>query len=152
MVGSGAGAGFEGNNTGNMLTPFSQSDEGFSVVPGEQVGQLYAYRINASAVILGTRRASVFGASIGIGAVAGGKYRCLAENAIANSRLEISIDATGKPSLRIHYSILFDEANSFFFHRSKLRDHCIYEVVSYAFQHDSAISEPNFIQVCYTDH
>ena len=92
MAGSGAGAGFESNNTGNMLTPFSQSDEGFSVVPGEQVGQLYAYRINASAVILGTRRASVFGASVGIGAGAGGVYECRAKNDNADRVYTITIN------------------------------------------------------------
>ena len=91
-----SGAGFEGNDTGNMLTPFSPSDEGFSVLPNEQVGQLYAYRINDSAVILGTRRASVFGASVGIGPVANGDYRCLAENDNTNNILTISIDVTSK--------------------------------------------------------
>ena len=93
---AGSGAGFEGNDTGNMLTPFSLSGEGFSVLPDEQVGQLYAYRINDSAVVLGTRRASVFGASVGIGAVASGEYQCLAENDNANNILTISIDVTSK--------------------------------------------------------
>ena len=100
MIGSGVGAGageYDGN-AGNMLTPMND-DMLFSVVPNEQVGQLYAYRINNSAVVLGTRRASTFGASIGIGLVANGMYRCLAENDNANSQRTININVTSM----IHY-------------------------------------------------
>ena len=103
-VGSGvdAGAGAGVDNTGNRLTPMSINDEEFSVAPDEQVGQLYAYRINDSAVILGTRESSTFGASIGIGSVAGRTYQCLAENANANrdSRITISCLLYTSPSPR----------------------------------------------------
>ena len=95
MTGSGVGTGDDISNAGNMLTPISMND-GFSVVPNEQVGQLYAYRINDSAVVLGTRRASTFGASIGIGSVASGTYRCLAENDNANSQNIITISINSK--------------------------------------------------------
>ena len=88
VTGSGAG--------GNMLTPISMIEEAFPVVPNEQVGQLYAYRINNSAVVLGTRRASTFGASIGIGTVASGTYRCLAKNANANSQNLTTISVSSK--------------------------------------------------------
>ncbi len=94
-IGAGAGAG-DDSNAGNMLTPVSLNNDSFSVVPNEQVGQLYAYRINDSAVVLGTRRASTFGASIGIGSVASGTYQCLAENDNANSQSIINVNVTSK--------------------------------------------------------
>ena len=72
------------------------SDEKFSVIADEQVGQLYAYRINNSAVVLGTRRSSTFGASIGIGSVAQGKYKCIAENENANRELDITVSLLSK--------------------------------------------------------
>ncbi len=97
-LGAGAGAGADDSNTGNMLTPMNDDDT-FSVVPNEQVGQLYAYRINDSAVVLGTRRTSTFGASIGIGSVASGMYRCQAENDNANSQSVININVTSKLQL-----------------------------------------------------
>lgn len=74
-----------------MLMPMS--NEQFSVVADEQVGQLYAYRINSSAVVLGTRRASTFGASIGIESVADGIYQCLAENTNAVNDTSITVDS-----------------------------------------------------------
>ena len=79
-----------------MLTPVFENNVGFSVVPNEQVGQLYAYRINDSAVVLGTRRASTFGASIGIGSVANGTYWCLAQNDNANSQSIITVSTKSK--------------------------------------------------------
>ena len=75
LTGSGAGV---NNDTDNLLTPVFSTIE---VIPDEKIGQLYAYRINSSAVVLGTRKASEFGASIGIETVADGVYRCVAENA-----------------------------------------------------------------------
>ena len=95
-VDAGAGAGAGADNTSNILTPMSMGDEEFSVVPNEQVGQLYAYRINDSAVVLGTREASTFGASIGIESVADGTYQCRAENANANSDSRITISVPSK--------------------------------------------------------
>ena len=99
--GAGAGAGADNSNAGNMLTPID--DDMFSVVPNEQVGQLYAYRINDSAVVLGTRRASTFGASIGIGSIANGTYRCLAENDNAISQNIVNINVTSKLHCLIYY-------------------------------------------------
>ena len=93
---TGAGAGADSGDAGNMLTPMSMSDNGFPVVPNEQVGQLYAYRINDSAVVLGTRRASTFGASIGIGSVTSGTYQCVAENDNANSESNVTISVLSK--------------------------------------------------------
>ena len=95
-AGAGAGAGADGNDTGLLLTPMAMSNERISVIPDEQVGQLYAYRINNSAVVLGTRRTSSFGASIGIELVAQGKYRCIAENSLAKSEVIITISLQGK--------------------------------------------------------
>ena len=100
--GAGAGAGADSGDAGNMLTPMSMSDNGFPAVPNEQVGQLYAYRINDSAVVLGTRRASTFGASIGIGSVANGTYRCLAENDNAKSESSVTISVLSKFTFCYH--------------------------------------------------
>ena len=96
-TGSGVEPGVDGSDTGNKLTPIvSSSIEDFRVLPGEQVGQLYAYRINTSAVVLGTRKAGTFGASIGIGSVAQGQYQCLAENVNAKSDVGITISVLSK--------------------------------------------------------
>ena len=88
---TGSGVGIDSSDTGNMLTPISSSNEQFSVVADEQVGQLYAYRINDSAVVLGTRSARSFGASIGIESIAAGDYQCLAANVNARNIFTISI-------------------------------------------------------------
>ena len=95
-TGSGVDPGVDGSDTGNKLTPISSSIEDFSVLPGEQVGQLYAYRINSSAVVLGTRKAGTFGASVGIGSVAQGQYQCLAKNVNAKSNARITISVSSK--------------------------------------------------------
>ena len=66
------------------------------MIPDEQVGQLYAYRINSSAVILGTRKAGTFGASIGIRSEAQGQYQCLAKNVNAKRDVGITISVLSK--------------------------------------------------------
>ena len=95
-TGSGVDPGVDGSDTGNKLTPISSSIEDFFVLPGEQVGQLYAYHINSSAVVLGTRKAGTFGASVGIGSVAQGQYQCLAKNVNAKSNARITISVSSK--------------------------------------------------------
>ena len=98
LIGSGAGAGDGANDsdTDNLLTPVFSHIEHFFVVPDEQVGQFYAYRINSSAVVLGTRKAGTFGASVGIGSVAQGQYQCLAKNVNAKSNARITISVSSK--------------------------------------------------------
>ncbi len=74
----------------------------FEPVTGEAVGQLYSYRLNDSAVYLGTRRRIEFGASIGIGNIADGLYTCFAKNENENNTLEISITVLCKLHLLIN--------------------------------------------------
>lgn len=95
-TGSGVDPGIDNSDSGSKLTPISSNIEDFSVLPGERVGQLYAYRINSSAVVLGTRKAGTFGASVGIGSVAEGQYQCLAENVNAKSNVRITISVLSK--------------------------------------------------------
>lgn len=57
----------------------------------ERSGQLYAYRVNSSAVYLGTRNAAELGAAVGIGVIAGGTYSCVARNGNANKSVEITV-------------------------------------------------------------
>ena len=135
MVGSGGGAG-----DSIMLTPIST----FFVVPNEQVGQLYAYRINDSAVVLGTRRASTFGASIGIGSLANGAYRCLAENDNTNSQRIVTVSTASKficfPFvLLLATCCLFLSFNCCW---------CLHEVLSHIFQHSCGAPELDIIHIC----
>ena len=135
MVGSGGGAG-----DSIMLTPIST----FFVVPNEQVGQLYAYRINDSAVVLGTRRASTFGASIGIGSLANGTYRCLAENDNTNSQRIITVSTASKficfPFvLLLATCCLFLSFNCCW---------CLHVVLSHIFQHSCGAPELDIIHIC----
>ena len=140
VTGSGAG--------GNMLTPISMIEDTFPVVPNEQVGQLYAYRINDSAVVLGTRRASTFGASIGIGAVASGTYRCIAENDNAESESDVIISVASRLCQLILYLLL--ASSIVFFHRSICSRLCLHEGLCRSFQHHSETSKSGFIHVCCT--
>ena len=71
---------------------------GFSQVPMEQSGQLYAYRVNPSSAYLGTRRAEEFGAAIGIGLNAGGEYMCIARNRNENASVTLEVDVEGEVS------------------------------------------------------
>lgn len=78
--------------------PFQRNENGsgFSQVSMEQSGQLYAYRVNSSAVYLGTRNAAEFGAAIGIGVIADGTYTCIAQNRneSASVNLTVTVDGT----------------------------------------------------------
>ena len=92
------------NSTVENESNFAESASGSGIEPivtqvmlaDEVAGQLYAYRLNRSAVILGTRDENFFGAAIGIGAVASGRYRCLAENDNVNSTTVVNIILSGK--------------------------------------------------------
>ena len=73
-----------------------QNVTGFSQVSEESSGQLYAYRVNSSAVYLGTRNAQEFGAAIGIGIVANGTYNCNAQNLNEVNSKEITVIVQSK--------------------------------------------------------
>ena len=79
----------ESQRSGNMSGEFQQ-------VLGEISGQLYAYRVNSSAVYLGTRNAAELGAAIGIGMSAGGMYVCVARNGNADKRVVITVTVNCK--------------------------------------------------------
>lgn len=92
MDGSGSGSGDFTLSPTSELRPL----DSYMTVSHEEVGQLYAYRLNRSAVILGTRDSRTFGAAIGIGAMADVSYRCLASNANVNRSVELSITASSE--------------------------------------------------------
>ena len=64
-------------------------------VSGEMRGQLYAYRVNSSAVYLGTRNAAELGAAIGLGETAQGTYSCVARNENARRSVNITVQVNG---------------------------------------------------------
>ena len=66
--------------------------------PSDELGQLYAYRISKSAVLLRTRETFADGQRIPIGIrnVASGTYTCVARNANANTETVTSIEVSGK--------------------------------------------------------
>ena len=90
------------NETAIHLTP------PYETLSDEIAGQLYAYRLNRSAVILGTRDENVFGAAVGIGALASGRYSCSAENSKINRSVEVAIRVTSEICLK---SSIFKELN-----------------------------------------
>ena len=61
----------------------------------ERAGQLYAYRLNESAVILGTRDNETLGSPVGIKSVADGSYECLIQNPNAIETKLLTISVTG---------------------------------------------------------
>lgn len=67
-----------------------------SQVQGERAGQLYAYRINTSAVVLSTRDNVTLGAAVGIKTVANGMYRCDARNDNENRTVFLKVNVTCK--------------------------------------------------------
>ena len=86
-----------GNET-QVISPLPSNDSNTFPILTEQPGQLYAYRISRSQVLLGTRRSDTLGASVGIGLVAQGQYQCVSRNAIVNNSLSLSIGIEGKSS------------------------------------------------------
>ena len=84
------------HNTSSSTPPRMDSPHSNIIVHDEVAGQLYAYRLTHSAVILGTRDRSIFGADVGIGEMANGRYKCLAESEYSSSDLELSIRVSGE--------------------------------------------------------
>lgn len=72
-----------------------------NLLKDEQLGQVYAYRINDTRVVLGTRRADVFGAAIGIGEIANGTYECFGENSNTNTTKLLHLNVIG--NLPLYY-------------------------------------------------
>lgn len=64
----------------------SGDSEGIDILPidseieSQMAGQVYAYRHNATFVVLGTRKRDVLGAAVGINEISNGKYQCIATN------------------------------------------------------------------------
>jgi len=65
----------------------------------EVLGDVYAYRYNATRVVLGTRSTDVFGASIGISIVANGTYECYAKNDETSSGRLLHLKVLGNYSI-----------------------------------------------------
>ena len=87
-----SGSGMIPNTDSDTLQPdgnFTQT-EALPIVT-ESPGQLYAYRVSRSEVILGTRRKDELGSSIGISQEGQGEYQCVAANSVINSTLSITI-------------------------------------------------------------
>ena len=85
----GSGSGFE---TIEQITP------SFEFPLTENVGQLYSYRLNSSAAVLGTRRWQPFSGqnvTIGVQQAGNGKYMCLAANANERSMRTVTITVQG---------------------------------------------------------
>ncbi len=68
------------DSTFNFTTFNYSSDFDYQLLRNEQLGQLFVYRYSNTRVVLGTRKAEVFGAAIGIAMGATGTYQCYAEN------------------------------------------------------------------------
>ena len=73
----------------------------------ERAGQLYAYRINESAVILGTRDNETFNAPIGIKPVADGEYKCLTINTNETETIILNIRVKGMHILLDAYFVFY---------------------------------------------
>ena len=95
------------NSDSNTLQPdynITQMDA-LPIIVGEVPGQLYAYRVSRSEVILGTRRKDELGSSIGISREGQGEYQCVARNSIVNSTHLITVNVIGTVTLsRVMYS------------------------------------------------
>ena len=88
-----SGSGMISDNSDSTLL---QPDTNFTQIEAlpivtESPGQLYAYRVSRSEVILGTRRKDVLGSSIGISQEGQGEYQCVATNSVINNTLSINI-------------------------------------------------------------
>ena len=92
---------YSGSGDGSMLQPDSNSTqmEVLPTVAAETPGQLYAYRVSLSEVILGTRRERVLGSSIGISQEGQGEYQCVATNLIINNTRSITVMVLGTVTL-----------------------------------------------------
>ncbi len=65
-------------------------------LPTEKAGQLYAYRLNESAVILGTRDNATLGARVGVSLEANGHYECLTKNINETEIIHVNISVERK--------------------------------------------------------
>lgn len=83
-------------NVSEVPSQRNDAESGFSQVSMERSGQLYAYRVNSSAVYLGTRNARELGAAIGIKPVASGKYVCIAENSNETDSVNLTVAVISK--------------------------------------------------------
>ena len=85
----GSGSGFEANEQMTLLFEFSST---------EDVGQLYSYRLNSSAAVLGTRRWQPFRGqevAIGVQQAGNGMYICEAANANERSMHSVTVTVQG---------------------------------------------------------
>ena len=85
----GSGSGFEANE---------QITSSFEFPSAEDVGQLYSYRLNTSAAVLGTRKWQPFRGqevAIGVQQVGSGMYICEAANANERSVHSVTITVQG---------------------------------------------------------
>lgn len=77
-----------GSGDSSTITPIF---EPHYVLETEQAGQMYAYRHNATTVVLGTRKREVFGAAVGIGLVSNGMFKCIATNDYATDTIDMKV-------------------------------------------------------------
>ena len=99
----GSGSGFE---------TIEQITLPFEFPPTEDVGQLYSYRLNSRAAVLGTRRWQPFSGqnvTIGVQQAGNGMYMCLAANANERSMQTVTITVQGT---YIHCSCVCRSINS----------------------------------------
>ena len=84
--------------SGSGLEAIEQMMLLFEFPPTEDVGQLYSYRLNSRAAVLGTRRWQPFGGqnvTIGVQQTGSGMYMCLAANANERSMQTVTIRVQG---------------------------------------------------------
>ena len=92
---------YSGSGEISMLQPYSNSTqmEVLPIIAAETPGQLYAYRVSRSKVILGSRREDVLGSSIGISQEGQGEYQCVATNLRINNTRSITLTVLGTVAL-----------------------------------------------------
>ena len=88
------------SGNGNDLMNGIQTEFTYTFPEKEILGQLYAYRINNSAVVLRTRETFYLDQRIpiGISQVAKGEYTCTARNANEMDEVSVNIDIVGEYS------------------------------------------------------
>lgn len=84
--------------SGSGLEPIGQMMSPFEFPLTENVGQLYSYKLNSRAAVLGTRRWQPFGGqnvTVGVKQTGNGMYVCLAANANERSMQTVTIVVQG---------------------------------------------------------
>lgn len=94
------------------------------ILSKEKLGQVYAYRLNNSRVILGTRRTDIFGAAIGVREISNGSYQCFAENNDTSNSRVLHLIVIRKYNKNIIVSLLFIEH----FYRTKFNRNQIFSL------------------------